>query len=164
MDLSDSPLPLYFGKRHDLFGWQYSSLPQDSRPLGIVIVAPHGYEMMSMHWGLRRCAERLNAAGYPVIRFDLLGVGNSLGDERQPDQVAAWLDSIHQAVDFLKQSSGVANIVVLGVRLGATLAAQVAAAREDISGIILYAPCITGRQYVREMRAFAATIKDAPEP
>ncbi len=46
-------------------------------------------------------------------------------------------------------------LVLVGLRLGATMAATVAARRADIAAVVLWAPCVTGREFVREQRAFA---------
>jgi len=146
--------PLYFGPKN-LFGWLY--LPaRAAENVGVVIVSPHGYDMMCMHWGLRLAAETLAGYGFPVLRFDVHGTGDSPGDDEQPDRVAVWLDSIHDAIEMLKRQSNISKVVLLGVRLGGTLASVVASSRDDVTGLILYAPCVTGRQYVRELKALAA--------
>ncbi|HVY22030.1 MAG TPA: alpha/beta hydrolase [Steroidobacteraceae bacterium] len=135
-----------------------------SKNAGVVIVSPNGYDMVCTYWGLRRCAEILAANGFPVLRFDLHGTGDSPGDDHQPGRVDDWLDSIANAIDFLKEQSGVTTTVLLGVRLGGTLAAVAGTPRDDIAGLILYAPCVGGRQYVREIKALAAGIRDAGDP
>ena len=148
--------PLYFGPS-DLFGW-YHCPDTPHRGVGVVIVSPNGYDMMSMHWGWRRCAEFLASLGYPVVRFDLHGTGDSPGDDQQPDRVGAWLASINHAIDMLKARSNVSDVVLLGTRLGGTLAA-IASTRNDVTGLVLYAPCVSGRTYVRELKALGATAR-----
>lgn len=150
--------PLYFGPKN-LFGW-YHPPAMRSKSLGVVIVSPNGYDLMCMQWGLRRCAETLAADGFPVVRFDLHGTGDSPGDDEQPDRVQAWLDSINDAIECLKQLSGISQVVLLGVRLGGTLASVVATSRDDVAGLVLYSPCVSGRQYVRELKAMAAAARD----
>ena len=153
--------PLYFGKKHELFGWYHAPLSVQKARIGVVMVSPNGFDMISMHWGLRRCAEMISASGMPVIRFDLHGTGDSLGDDDQPERVNAWMESINEAIDLLKHQANVDTVVLLGVRLGGTLAAVVAASRNDVAGLILYSPCITGKQYVREVRMLGAASREA---
>lgn len=150
--------PLYFGKLGDLFGW-YHAASSNSHGLGVVIVSPNGFDMISMHWGLRLFAQKVAASGMPVVRFDLHGTGDSLGDDTDPGRVAAWTASIHDAIDLLKAQANVARIVLVGVRLGGTLAAGVATLRHDVDGLMLYCPCSSGRQYVRELRVLAAAVR-----
>jgi alpha-beta hydrolase superfamily lysophospholipase len=149
--------PIYFGERHEVFGWFHPAKFKERSTRGVVIVSPNGIDMLNMHWGLRKCAETFAAAGIPVIRFDLAGTGDSLGDDEQADRVATWIQSTHSAIDQLKSICGVDYVTLLGVRLGATIAATVGTTRADVSSIILYVPCVTGKQYTREMRALAAT-------
>jgi dienelactone hydrolase len=53
--------------------------------------------------------------------------------------------------------------VLFGVRFGGTLAAVVAESRTDVEGLVLWAPSVSGRAYVRELRAFSM-IKDSRLP
>jgi alpha/beta superfamily hydrolase len=50
------------------------------------------------------------------------------------------------------------RVVLLGVRLGALLAARAAADRKDIAGFIAVAPVVSGRAYLRELRALQITL------
>lgn len=145
--------PHYFGQ-NGLFGW-YHRPSEGHHDVAVVVVPPNGYDMICMHWGWRSLAERLSGDGFPVLRFDLQGTANSAGDDDQPDRVSSWLASIDQAINWVKEITGVSRVVLVGARLGATLAAQ-ASARQDVIGVVLYAPCISGRLYVRELKALAA--------
>ena len=48
------------------------------------------------------------------------------------------------------------SIALFGVRLGGTLAAVAAAERGDVQSLLLWAPCRTGRSYLRELRVLRA--------
>lgn len=138
-------------------GWVHPAAAQQARDLGVVVCAPQGYDSLCVHWGLRLLAERLATAGFPTVRFDYAGTGDSLGDDRQPDRVTAWLASIHAAVALLKEKTGVHRIALLGLRLGATLAAAAASDRSDIEALVMYGPSMSGRTYVREQKALGST-------
>ena len=45
-------------------------------------------------------------------------------------------------------------VALVGLRFGATLAAVAAAQRRDVQSLVLWAPCASGRAYLRELRAF----------
>ena len=71
--------------------------------------------------------------------------------------MACWVASVHVAIDTLKQRSNVQQVALVGLRLGATLAAIAAAARTDVCGVVAIAPVVQGRLYLRELRILAET-------
>ena len=104
-----------------------------------------------------RClAERLASSGYPALRFDYDGTGDSCGSDEDPDRVASWLASIGYAIDALRDRSRTEGVALFGVRLGATLAAVAAAERGDVQDLVLWAACPTGRSFLRELRVLRA--------
>lgn len=98
------------------------------------------------------------------MRFDYDGCGNSVGDDLDPDRVASWLSSIEMAIERLKEAAGVSQVVVLGVRLGATLASIAASRRADVCGVIAVNPVVSGRLYLRELRFIQANSAIATPP
>ncbi|WP_322068599.1 alpha/beta hydrolase [Paraburkholderia bannensis] len=135
------------------FGWLH---PADGRT-GVVLCNPFGYDALCTHRGWRKLAERLAAAGLPTLRFDYPGTGDAAGMEDDPGRVEAWLDSIGAAVRHLRAWTGVTRVALVGLRLGATLAAvaaqRIGASGEGIDDLVLLAPPVTGRRYIRELRA-----------
>ncbi|WP_321952410.1 hypothetical protein [Paraburkholderia bannensis] len=135
------------------FGWLH---PADGRT-GVVLCNPFGYDALCTHRGWRKLAERLAAAGLPTLRFDYPGTGDAAGMEDDPGRVEAWLDSIGAAVRHLRAWTGVTRVALVGLRLGATLAAvaaqRIGASDEGIDDLVLLAPPVTGRRYIRELRA-----------
>ena len=92
----------------------------------------------------------------PTLRFDWHGSGESAGEDGDPARVLAWLESLRGAIQRLRDDTGVSEIVLVGLRMGATMAALVAEEMNDIQGLALLAPVVSGKAYVREMRALAA--------
>lgn len=131
------------------FGWLHPA----SGSHGVVLCNPFGYDALCTHRGWRKLAERLAASGMPVLRFDYPGTGDSVGNEDDPHRVDAWIDSIGDAVRRLREWTGVATVSLVGLRLGGTLAALAAQRLGDIDGLVMLAPPITGRGYIRELRA-----------
>lgn len=122
------------------------------RTCAVVLCAPLGYESICTYRAYRHLAERLAAAGFPVLRFDYHGTGNSTGHDEESDRLSAWLGSIGAALDEAKAKSGARSVSLFGLRLGATLAAFAAEERDDVRGLVLLGACVSGKKYIREMR------------
>jgi pimeloyl-ACP methyl ester carboxylesterase len=146
--------PCYFGPEDErLFGWYHPAA--ETRGPGLVICPPLFQEMIAAHRSLRHLAEEAAAAGLPSLRFDYHGSGDSAGSDLDPHRLAAWLASIRVACDTLRRASGVGSLVLVGVRLGAPLAALAALERYDVAGLVLWAPVASGRGFLRETGALA---------
>ncbi|WP_322091608.1 alpha/beta fold hydrolase [Paraburkholderia bannensis] len=133
----------------DAFGWLH---PADGR-IGVVLCNPFGYDALCTHRGWRKLAERLARAGLPTLRFDYPGTGDAAGMEDDEGRVDAWIDSIGAAVRLLRECTGVTRVALVGLRLGATLAAVAAQRLGSVDDLVLLAPPVTGRRYIRELRA-----------
>ena len=147
--------PVYFGDEAlPAFGWWHAALPGlDGRSaLPVLLCPPFGREDESAHRALRLLAERLAAGGHPVLRFDYPGTGDAAGHAHCLDLVQAWTHAIGAGLDTLKTRSGCAQVAVAGLRLGALLAAGVAAARDDVAAFVAIAPPASGRGFVRELK------------
>ena len=164
MNLLPRAEPTFFGpQEHPLFGW----LHRPDTPigdLGLVICNPFGHEAQSIHRSLRHFAEASAAVGTPVLRFDYEGTGDSCGDENDSARLAAWTQSVHRAVEALREATGVTRVALLGVRLGALLAGLAAAERDDVDGLVLIAPVVAGKAWLREMRALHGALALSEPP
>ncbi len=150
-------VPIGFGPpQRRCFAWYHAAgaAPQGT---GVVMCRPVGYEGVCSYETFTRLAEKLAAAGFPVLRFDYHGTGDSPGDDAGPGQVGTWLADIAAAMAELPRLSGCRDLALFGVRTGATLAATVAASQQPgVAGVVWWAPCATGRAFVRELRATGA--------
>lgn len=156
--MAPQPQPLYFGAEGPrLFGWLHHPAAGSLAGVGLVICNPFGFEEVCAHRSLRHIARAAADAGIPSLRFDYEGCGNSAGDEFAADTLGRWTRSVHEAIDCLRRASGVSQVCLLGVRLGATLAALAAAPRDDVAGLIAVAPVVRGRAYLRELTMLAQT-------
>jgi len=158
--------PLYFGSaERPLFGWLHRSTHDNDHSMGIVLCNPFGYEAICTHRTIKALAEQAAQRGFPTLRFDYDGTGDSAGCNMDPDRLAAWLASIRIAIDTLKATSGVEQVCLFGIRLGATLAASVATERDDVDALIAFAPVVNARTYLRELRALELSRpQSAPPP
>lgn len=152
------PQALYFGAPGEsLFAWLHRAGTAGASSFGLVICNPFGFEEVCAHQSLRHVACAAAQAGVPALRFDYAGCGNSEGDELQPQRVVEWVRSIHRAIELLKEATGVTRVCLLGLRLGAMLAALAAVERDDVHGLVAIAPVLRGRAYVRELTMLSAS-------
>ena len=131
--------------------------------VGVVLCGAQGYEELCTQRGWYELAQSLAARGFPTLRFDYAGCGDSNGSDMDPARVAAWQDSVAQAVAFMRQTLGLRKIVLAGLRLGALLAAQHACTDPAIAGLALLGAPMSGRTYVREMQILASVVGVPPE-
>ncbi|MCA0393041.1 MAG: alpha/beta hydrolase [Proteobacteria bacterium] len=131
------------------------------RPVAVLLCNPFGEEAVRAHRALRVLAQRLEAAGYPVMRFDYAGTGDSEGDSDRFG-LDDWVDDVLAAAADLRARSGVQKVALLGLRLGATLA-TLAARRGDarIAHLLLWDPVVDGAGYLDELgRAHRAYLRE----
>lgn len=154
----------YFGAPdRPVFGWLHPGAAS-AGDVGVVLCSPWGREEVSAHLTIRAWAKRLSQTGWPTLRFDYVGEGDSAGDPLQDGSVDAWVASVRAAMDELKQQAGVSQICLMGIRVGATLACLAAQGRTDVLGLVALAPVIKGRAYVRELTALQAASSGVPAP
>jgi pimeloyl-ACP methyl ester carboxylesterase len=137
--------------------------------LGVVIIPPFGWEDVCSYRPLRFLGRALAANGIPALRFDLPGTGDSSGSALDSGLVAAWIQSIADAVAELRAAVGVENVAAVGIGLGAMLAITAAARGTDLQDLVLWGAAPTGRALVRELRVFSKMeieefANDAPRP
>jgi len=140
--------PHYFGSTsRPLFGIHTPSA-SGLGETGVLICPPMGQEALRSYRSLRLLADQLAAAGQDVLRFDYHGTGDSAGEVR--DGVpSVWLDDVRLASQHLREFTSVRRVVMVGLRLGGTLAllAEVPA----IARVILWDPILDARDYIAEL-------------
>jgi len=150
--------PIWFGSPdRPLFGWL--GLPKEATG-GVVLCRPIGLEALSARRAYRCLAEQLAAQGLVTLQFDYVGTGDSAGDIAEVGDVARWLSDIGTAIEFVRRT-GVRRIGLIGLRLGATLAAN-AAADNDVEALVLWDPCENGRGFLREQQMLGVAIGADP--
>jgi alpha-beta hydrolase superfamily lysophospholipase len=137
-----------------LVGRYHAPAPEQARPVCAVLCNPLGYEALSVHRTMRHLGEHLAAHGVAALRFDYDGTGDSAGRADDPDRVAAWLASVTVAMQEVRERSGAERVALVGIRFGATLAAVAARSLAEVDDLVLWAPIVSGRTHVRELRAF----------
>lgn len=139
---------------HTLLG--HIDAPETPRGLGVLIVPPFAWEDVCSYRPLRYMGRMLAENGIAALRFDLPGMGDSSGDALDSDLLDAWILSVDDAAAELRAVTGVKDVAVVGIRLGAMLALAAAARGANIQDLVLWGPSATGRVMLREMRAFGS--------
>ena len=135
-----------------LFCWLHDTEARTGH--GVLICPPIGHEQVHSHRALRHLADALAEAGFPTLRLDYHGTGDSAGDLQEPKRHAVWLANLRSAVTWLQSELACKQITLIGVRFGAALATEIAS-ELPLADLVLWAPVIKGRAYIRELKALA---------
>ena len=137
------------------FGWLHQAAG-GSR--GVVLCAASGYEALGAHQSWRVLADRLAAENLPTLRFDYPGCGDSLGEGGGPGATQASISSIRQAAEFLREQTGVSEVALVGLRLGAAFALEAALTDNAVDSLALVTPVLRGKSFLLEQKALAKVI------
>lgn len=139
----------FFGPSgRQLFGF-YHAPRGESR--GAAVICPSwGAEYQYAHRALRVAAKRLAERGVHVLRFDYSGTGDSWGDTTDAS-LDRWQEDTALAVDELRAMSGDARVDLIGLRIGAFIAASSAAGRPDVRRVVLWDPVIDGAAWANSL-------------
>ena len=152
--------PFFFGESNKrLFAFYHPPQKQCSGK-AILLCYPVGQEYLRVYRSYRLLASRLSANGAHVLRFDYFGTGDSSGTNEQ-SELKHWLNDIDLAIEQLKSKSGLSRVSIVGLRLGATLAAKACTERNDIDHLICWEPVVDGKIYIDDLQTtHAAMLKD----
>jgi alpha-beta hydrolase superfamily lysophospholipase len=134
------------------FGWLHAPRDGAGSDVGVLICTGLIQDALLAYGSLRVLADDLAAAGYATLRFDYPGTGDSCDDAAEKDgHWTAWQRSVDQAANWLRATTGATRLLLVGLRLGTTLATLAASRREDIAALLLFEPVMSGRNYVRQL-------------
>ncbi|MEZ5079010.1 MAG: alpha/beta hydrolase [Solirubrobacterales bacterium] len=122
----------------------------------VVVSPPWGWEEVASYRVRRSWARALAEAGHPTLRLTPPGTGDSAGSPGSPGLVAAWVEAIAAAAGWLRRSTGVGRVALLGLGLGGLVGLEAVAAGAAIDDVVLWAIPLSGRRFARETNAFAA--------
>ena len=134
-----------------LFGCYHP--PSDHSAQKLAVICPPLFdEYRRCFRGLADLANACAGEGCHVLRFDYYGTGDSLGDLGEI-QDSVWLENIHQAVEEGLALSGAEQVVLVGVRFGATMAAY--CRHQAIRAKVLWDPQVSGADFLALLAAVA---------
>jgi len=117
-----------------------------TREPGVVLCNAFGDERKSSCLAMTRVARALAEGGWPAVRFDYRGCGESPG-EFVDATLSSRLQDVRAAVELIQNRAGVQSVCLLGLRLGGTIAARVAADLHSCSTLALIEPVRDGCAY-----------------
>ncbi len=126
---------------------------------GVLMCAPWGFDELCSRKFFRCLSDAFAGAGLPALRFDYPNTVDALDVDGDCD-LDCWIRSADTAAEQLRMRSGCTTIIVLGMGVGAIVAHALASKREDVAGLILAAPVVSGRQYLRELSIRARVINE----
>jgi pimeloyl-ACP methyl ester carboxylesterase len=134
------------------FGWLHTPQGRAGSDVAVLICTGLLQDAILAYGSLRVLADELAAAGYATLRFDYPGTGDSCDEAADRDgHWTAWQRSVDDAAGWLRATTGANRLVLCGLRLGTTLATLAAARRDDVAGLLLFEPVMSGRNYVRQL-------------
>lgn len=116
---------------------------------GVVIVVGGPQYRAGSHRQFVALARALARAGFPTLRFDYRGMGDSDGERRTFEDVD---DDIAGAVSALRAAAGVSDVVLWGLCDGASAALLYAARDPGVAGIVASNPWARSAQIAAATR------------
>jgi pimeloyl-ACP methyl ester carboxylesterase len=126
----------------DIFAIHYLANHRDE---GFVLCHPAPQDMMRAHHSQLTLARRLQSLGFPVLRFDYSGTGDSTGSIVSLER---WKSETLSALSEFKKRSGLKKVSIIGTRLGASLAIM-ASQETGIKRLLLWDPVVDGGELLR---------------
>jgi len=124
-------------------------LPTEPRGRALAFCHPFAEEKKCAHRSMVDAARACAEAGWAVLRFDLRGCGDSPGRFVAAD-LDDWRADVVAAMDAAARETGSERVGLLGLRLGAALAAQVAEEHPEVACLALWEPIVDGGRYIQQ--------------
>lgn len=145
--------PFFFGSSDkQLFGVHHPPEGDEVRDGAVLLCPSLGHEYIAAHASLTQLGHHLARAGLHVLRFDFFGCGDSAGSIEEAS-VEQWIKDVGTALQELRDTSGSRRVSVVGLRLGAALAALAGARLRQAGGpgvfaSVLWEPVVSGADYL----------------
>lgn len=145
------------------------TLPPNGSARAIAVLCPSlGIEHARGRRAFRHLAARLSNEGTATLRIDFPDQADSVvtrfGIESDADLlVERWTSAITKGIELLTELQPSAPIVLIGRRLGALLAANVAHSDPTVDRLIMWDACPSGSLFLREMRLLNAVRANEPD-
>ncbi|MEM9588380.1 MAG: phosphopantetheine-binding protein, partial [Planctomycetota bacterium] len=124
---------------------------RESLGRAVLICQPYGHEYARAYRNLQQLSVQLAQHGVHVLRFDYTGTGQSELSCHEANG-SLWLDDVRHAAEHLRELSQVNEIDVLGVRLGAMLAAN--ATLGSVNQVAFWDPLTSGESFLKLLDGF----------
>lgn len=126
----------------------------------VVICPPIGQEYIRTHWCLRLLAGQLSRQGIHVFRFDYTGIGDSAKSIFEVTTASQWISDIDLAVQQMKKLTAVDSVMLIGLRTGATLAANFSLNSPEVNSLVLWEPVHHQQDHLEQWRTLHEQMLD----
>jgi exosortase A-associated hydrolase 1/exosortase A-associated hydrolase 2 len=141
-----APLPVLLdGTRGRLTGVLYAASPDVEFAGGVLVAPAFAEEMNRCRSMVSMAAARLSALGFETLVVDPYGTGDAAGEFGDADW-STWRADLRAALEWMRARDA-ACTTILGVRLGAAMAAELAAADPTIRRLALWQPVLDGKSF-----------------
>lgn len=147
--------PFYISGQDESFFVTLHDAHGPRRDVAIVLCPPFGWEDMCSYRGRLEWASSLAAEGFPALRIDFPGSGDSPGGPRDPERLRAWTDAVGASARWLSDAYAPRRILAIGIGLGGAIAYRAFALGAPVDDLVLWGVSSRGRRHVRELRAFS---------
>ncbi len=145
MNVHEKPF-VFENKQQKLFGILHEP---DGRQKQTAVIFLHGWGTYRIgpHRIFVEAARAFASAGFPCLRFDFRGRGESEGDVAETT-LLDMIDDAKQAVKEMLKRDGISQVVLLGLCSGGEVAVGTAASDSNVNGLVLLSTPLLGRQAV----------------
>ncbi len=147
--------PVTFANTVGLYKPADVSLSGEGADTAVLFVSSWGFEELCARKFWRLLAGDLAMRGLSSMRFDYPGTGDAIDPVDYDNGLDLWLDSIRAAAAKLRELSQVRQLILIGHGLGALLAWKAAETMDNVVGLALAAPALSGRHWLREFGALS---------
>ena len=122
-----SPVSFENKAGHRLFGMVHRPVVPSSSGVAVILLSPGVKMRVAPHRLYLNMADRFVSLGYPVLRFDFFGLGDSEGEAEEEYladlygavQVGRYMDDTIAAMDWMQRTYGTREFIVSGLCGGA---------------------------------------------
>lgn len=149
-------------------GFYHAGSPERSGRKAVLLLAPIGYEELCTRATWRALAETIAASGHACLRFDYPGTADAVEPIDAPEGVSDWVAAAKRCMAFLRDLNPGDELVLVGQGFGASLAVELGTETPDVAAVVLMAPMVKGRSYLRELEAWSRMLTErmgiGPDP
>jgi pimeloyl-ACP methyl ester carboxylesterase len=141
---------MFFGEKgRQLLGFHHAPTGK-AKPTAVLCCHPAPQEYMRSYRAVKNLAEGLSRSGLHALRFDWSGTGDSAGDLRDA-RLATWQQDLALAAEELLDLSGARRLAIVGLRMGASVAALACAGPRPLVAepLVLWDPVVRGAAWLK---------------
>ncbi|MES1947447.1 peptide synthetase [Salinisphaera sp. C84B14] len=143
--------PFFFGAGGALYGAYHQPPAHAPGPeTALLICQGIGYEYMRAYRACWQLAETAAARNAHVLRFDYACTGESHGRQHEASW-ARWVANTGEAIAWLRDTTALSHVRIVGVRVGALIAAAASAQTRERRRLLFWDPVVDGETYLKQI-------------